>query len=92
LQGAHVKTWYYRPAQVKKWASKNFSIIDTKPIGLALPPSYLQKFFSTHKRFLWRLNKLEKKLNKWSAFSGISDHYLIDLKVKAGVDKVKGNR
>ncbi len=87
LQGAHVKTWYYRPAQVKKWASKKFSIIGTKPIGVALPPSYLQKFFSKHRRFLWRLNKLEKKLNKWSSLSGISDHYLIDLKVKPRGDR-----
>jgi len=83
LQGAVVKTWYYSPSQVKSWASK-FSSVSVKPIGFALPPSYLQKFFSRHKKFLGRLNNLEKKLNNRSYLSGMADHYLIDLKVKPG--------
>jgi ubiquinone/menaquinone biosynthesis C-methylase UbiE len=82
LQGAQVKTWYFRPSQVKSWATK-FSIVTKKPIGLALPPSYLQRFFSKHKRFLRILNSLEKKLNTWSALAGMADHYLIDLKLKS---------
>jgi ubiquinone/menaquinone biosynthesis C-methylase UbiE len=81
LQGAQIKTWYYRPSQIRSWANK-FSFVSIKPIGFALPPSYLQQFFSKHKRFLWRLNKLEKKLNGWSSVSGMSDHYMIDLKLK----------
>jgi ubiquinone/menaquinone biosynthesis C-methylase UbiE len=81
LPGAQVKTWYFRPSQIKSWAYK-FSLVSVKPIGFALPPSYLQQFFSRHKRFLWRLNKLEKKINGWSSVSGMSDHYLIDLKLK----------
>jgi ubiquinone/menaquinone biosynthesis C-methylase UbiE len=56
LLGANIKTWYYHPAQIRKWTSKRFEVVATKPVGLALPPSYLQKFFSTHRRFLWRLN------------------------------------
>ncbi len=83
LQGAQVKTWYYRPAQVKKWASEKFIVIKTKPVGIALPPSYLQNFFSKRRRFLWRLNKMEKRLNTWSSLSGMADHYLIDLKLKS---------
>jgi ubiquinone/menaquinone biosynthesis C-methylase UbiE len=82
LQGALVKTWYFRPGQIKSWAHK-FSLVSVKPIGFALPPSYLQQFFLRHKRFLWRLNKLEKKFSGWSIVSGMSDHYLIDLKLKA---------
>lgn len=81
LHGAQIKTWYFRPTQIKSWAHK-FSLVSTRPIGFALPPSYLQQFFSRHKRFLWRLNKLEKKINGWSSVSGMSDHYLIDLKLK----------
>jgi ubiquinone/menaquinone biosynthesis C-methylase UbiE len=83
LPGAVVKTWYYSPSQIKSWAPK-FSAVKSKPIGLALPPSYLQTFFSKHKHFLARLNSLEKKLNSWSLFSGMADHYLIDLKLKPG--------
>jgi hypothetical protein len=83
LEGMQVKTWYYSPSQIKAWSPK-FSAVKSKPIGLALPPSYLQKFFSKHKRFLIRLNSLEKKLNTWSSLSGMADHYLIDLKLKPG--------
>ena len=83
LQGMQVKTWYFRPTQVKSWAAK-FTAIKKKPIGIALPPSYLQQFFSKHKRFLGILNNLEKKLNTWSSLSGMADHYLIDLKLKPG--------
>ena len=60
LQGAFVKTWYYSPSQVKSWAAE-FSPVSLKPIGFALPPSYLQKFFSKRKKFLGKLNNLEKK-------------------------------
>lgn len=83
LHGSKVKTWYYSPSQIKSWAAK-FSVVRAKPIGFALPPSYLQKFFSKHKTFLGRLDNLEKKLNKWSSLSGMADHYLIDLKLKPG--------
>jgi SAM-dependent methyltransferase len=81
LQGTLVKTWYFRPSQVKAW-SKNFSVIDMKPIGIALPPSFLQTYFSKRRRLLIRLNSLEKRFGNWSSFSGMADHYLIDLKLK----------
>jgi len=83
LQGILVKTWYFRPSQVKAW-STNFSVIDMKPIGIALPPSFLQAFFSKRRRLLIRLNSLEKRFGNWSSFSGMADHYLIDLKLKPG--------
>jgi ubiquinone/menaquinone biosynthesis C-methylase UbiE len=83
LQEATVKTWYFSPSQLKKWAGK-FTVVAKKPIGIALPPSYLQYFFSNHKRLLVKLNRLEKKLNKWSALAGIADHYLVDFKLKPG--------
>lgn len=83
LEGAMVKTWYFSPSQLKKWATK-FSVVAKKPVGLALPPSYLQQFFSRHKRFLSTLNNLEKKINTWSVLAGMADHYLIDMKLKPG--------
>ena len=83
LQGILVKTWYFRPSQVKAW-STNFSVIDMKPIGIALPPSFLQAFFSKRRRLLIRLNSLEKRFGNWSSLSGMADHYLIDLKLKPG--------
>jgi ubiquinone/menaquinone biosynthesis C-methylase UbiE len=81
LQGVVVKTWYFRPSQVKAWADK-FSVINLKPIGIALPPSFLQVYFAKRKRLLARLNSVEKQVGNWSSFAGMADHYLIDLKLK----------
>jgi ubiquinone/menaquinone biosynthesis C-methylase UbiE len=82
LNGVSMNTWYYSPGQIKAWAKRNFVHIASKPIGIALPPSYLEGYFSRHKRFLSGLNSLEKRLNSFSSLAGLSDHYLIDLKLR----------
>lgn len=81
LQGVMVKTWYFWPSQVKAWATK-FAVVTVRPVGIALPPSFLQKYFSRHRKSLAKLNTLERKLSSWSSFSGMADHFLIDLKLK----------
>jgi len=81
LHGTNVKTWYYHPAQLKAWSKDHFRLVSLQPIGLALPPAYLERFFSVKKRWLLRLNKIEKKLSKSSLFSGMADNYLIDLQL-----------
>jgi ubiquinone/menaquinone biosynthesis C-methylase UbiE len=83
LQGVNVKTWYYHPSEVKKWSKENFKLISVNPVGLALPPSYLEHFFTFHKRLLLRLNRIEKKINKSSLFAGMADHFVIDLQLKS---------
>lgn len=80
LHGTHMKIWYYNPIQLKE--SKNFTTITTKPIGLALPPSYLEEFFTKRTTLLNFLNRLEGALNRFSFFSAMADHYIIDLKLK----------
>ena len=82
LQGTVLKTWYYNPSQVKSWSRNKFSVVATRPIGLALPPSYLEQYFSRKKRLLLRLNKLERRLDKFSSLSGMADHFLVDLRLK----------
>lgn len=82
LQGNTLKTWYYNPSQIKKFSGKKFKHIATRPIGFAMPPTYLEHYFSKRKRLLLRLNKLEKKFGGVSFLSGMSDHFLIDLQLK----------
>lgn len=82
LQGVSLKTWYYQPGQVTRWSKEKFKVIAVRPIGVALPPSYLETFFSLRKRWLLRLNKIEKKFNHNSLFAGMSDHFVIDLQLK----------
>jgi ubiquinone/menaquinone biosynthesis C-methylase UbiE len=82
LQGTPLKTWYYNPSQVKSWSRDKFRVVATRPIGLALPPSYLEQYFSKNKRLLLRLNRLERRFEKLSSIAGLADHFLIDLKLK----------
>ncbi len=81
LHGPNMKMWYYRPSELKEWSKNHFKLISLRPIGVVLPPAYLERFFTVKKRWLLRLNKLEKKLNKSSLFSGMADNYLIDLQL-----------
>lgn len=82
LQGTSMKTWYYHPSQIKNWSKEKFRLISIRPIGVALPPSYLENFFSLRKRWLLQLNKFEKSLSHASLLSGMSDHFVIDLQLK----------
>lgn len=82
LQGATVKTWYYSPKQLAYWAEEFFEPVAIKPVGIALPPSYLEKFFFRRKRWLSFLNKIETKMNKLRFLSNFADHYIIDLRLK----------
>lgn len=82
LQGVRTYTWYYSPRQVLRWSKDLFTPIRHKPIGMALPPSYLEPFFAKHNGLLRQLNKAENRLNTWPILSKFSDHYLIDLQLK----------
>lgn len=82
LHGVNMKTWYYHPKQIKSWSKEKFRLVSIRPVGVALPPSYLERFFSLKKRWLLYLNSFEKKLSRTSILSGMSDHFVIDLQLK----------
>jgi ubiquinone/menaquinone biosynthesis C-methylase UbiE len=82
LYGSALRTWYYSPSQIKAWADRSFDVIKTQPVGIALPPLCLDSFFLRKKKLLISLHKLEKKINQHSLYSGIADHYIIDLQLK----------
>jgi ubiquinone/menaquinone biosynthesis C-methylase UbiE len=76
------KTWYYQPRKIKRWAKSNFEVVNIFPVGVFVPPNYMEKFFSTRKRSLFWLYSLEKRININSWLSGFSDHFVVDFKVK----------
>lgn len=83
LHGVDLKTWFYHPAQIKSWSKEKFRIINIKPVGLALPSAYLERFINFRKHWLLRLNDLEKKFCNSTAFSGMADNFIIDLQLMA---------
>lgn len=79
--GTSGKIWYYHPSQIRAWSKENFRLVSLRPVGMALPPAYLERFFNVKKRWLLRLNRIEKRFAKTSLFSGVADNYIIDLKL-----------
>ena len=51
LQGVPVDTWFYSPKKVKQMAG-DLKIVAIRPVGLILPPSFLEGFFHKRKKLL----------------------------------------
>lgn len=75
-----VSTWYYAPFEIEQFLGKHFKPVRSKPIGLFLPPSYLESYFQKNNRMLNVLSFLESfsLSSKWLA--NRADHYLIHFK------------
>ncbi len=81
IDGVEVDTWYYNPSMIKQWKGDAFQKIVCRPVGLVLPPSYLENFFVSRNSMLMRLNSLEKKLQGFAFLSKFADHFIIDMKL-----------
>jgi ubiquinone/menaquinone biosynthesis C-methylase UbiE len=70
------KTFYYSPGEFKKITKSEFNIAMRKPVGLVIPPSYLEPFFKNNLLLLKILN-FKEKLFSFSFLSNFADHYFI---------------
>lgn len=77
VDGVAVKTWYFNPKEIAEIA-EGFSIKKIKPIGLFVPPSYLQTSFLGKKIIVSFLNRLDT-LFGFSFLAKYADHYYIEL-------------
>lgn len=71
-------TWYYSPKDIRKIFSDRFRVVQVRPVGIAIPPSYLNPFFSRRSVALNLLSRLESMLS-FSFLSNYADHYFIVL-------------
>lgn len=83
----HQKTFYYSPKEIKKHFSGSWNFKRLIPIGLFLPPSYLDPFFSKRPWLLKFLRSAEKIFGGFSFCADYADHYLIHFTRK---DVMKG--
>ena len=79
-EGTMQNTYYFSPREIKNVAPTKFQHLTTKPIGLFVPPSYLDNFFKNKKIVLGFLFRLEKMTGNFSFFSDYADHYFIAFK------------
>lgn len=79
VNDASMPIYYYSPWDIKKLFQSTFKPVQTYPVGLFIPPSYLEKQFVHKRHWLKRLNKWEEKLGS-SLFSSFADHFCIVMK------------
>lgn len=77
LSGEKVKTWYYSPGEIRKMAHE-FKLKKSIPIGILIPPSFLEKFFKKKKILLKNLDIIESVLEYLPFLASYSDHFLFD--------------
>ncbi len=76
VEGVQVPTWYYNPKELVSLTSNKYKTISIKPIGIAIPPSYLESFFATKKWWFQLLIWKEKWLSN-GLLAKYADHYLV---------------
>lgn len=81
VDGTMVRTWYYSPKDVIKMSKPHFDPILIRPIGICIPPSYLEPFFRNRKRLLGWLIRLERIFSR-RFYSDYADHFIIVLQKK----------
>jgi hypothetical protein len=79
LGGGFVETWYYSPAQFNRLFQIYFKKIAIKPIGIAIPPSYMENTIGRNQNLLTSLNSIEDFLGSMAFLSLVSDHFLVDM-------------
>lgn len=78
INNSTFNTWYYSPHEIEKIFEEQFSVEAVYPIGLFIPPSYLENYFAKHTIQLSVLAQLEN-LFATSALSNYADHFAIEL-------------
>jgi ubiquinone/menaquinone biosynthesis C-methylase UbiE len=75
------KTYYYSPSEILALFS-GFKKVRLRPVGLFIPPSYLNAYFSNKKALLYILNFFENILGFLNFTANYADHYLLIMEKK----------
>ena len=76
-----VSTWYFTYNEIEKIFNK-FQLKNKKPIGLFIPPSYLEPIVKKNKLFLHLIKCFETIFSGIGLFANYGDHIFIALEKK----------
>ncbi len=70
VEGKNVQVWYYLLEEIQVLYSESFLCIDQFPIGLFVPPSYLEPWFIKRPKLLRGLGRLDKwfRRKRWADY------------------------
>ncbi|WP_317899331.1 class I SAM-dependent methyltransferase [Aurantibacillus circumpalustris] len=83
INGAQFLTYYHSPKEISSVFFKDFRTIKIRPIGLFVPPSYLNTYFANKPILLQALNICERIFANFALFANFADHYFILLQKKS---------
>ena len=81
VEGVEVPTWYYSPKELIQISKLHFNITNIKPVGICIPPSYLEPYFKNKKNLLNLFIRLERIFDQ-RIWSNYADHFIITLQKK----------
>ncbi|WP_296381238.1 class I SAM-dependent methyltransferase [Winogradskyella sp.] len=81
VEGVAIKAWYYNPEEIVSLTASQYATNNIKPIGLAIPPSYLENSFLAKKPFLPIFKSIDVIITG-SYWAKYADHFLIELTKK----------
>lgn len=71
---------YYSPKNIRKLFADYFESPDVRPIGVFIPPSYLDRFFK-HRNILFRILLFaDRVVRSCPCLANLADHYVIQLR------------
>jgi cyclopropane fatty-acyl-phospholipid synthase-like methyltransferase len=81
VDGVKVPTWYFSPKEIVQISRDFFKALAIKPVGICIPPSYLEHYFRNKKFLLNWFFGLERIFSQrfWSNYA---DHFIIILQRK----------
>ena len=80
-----IPVFYYSPGNFKKIFHSLYDYCYSRPVGLFIPPSYLEKQFQSRQNWLQSLLRLEEKFSGYTALSNLADHYCIVFQKKGAL-------
>lgn len=80
LKAGHFQPAYYYSINRFCRLLNQFSLVEKRPVGLFVPPSYAESLMKKNRRLFHLLEKLERKAGGIAAFSQLADHSYLLLK------------
>lgn len=78
VNGLYVNTWYYNPKDLQALLPAGLSIQKAYPVGISIPPSYMQKGIN-RKPWLLKLGAWLEPLIAIPPLASMGDHYILKI-------------
>lgn len=79
VSGTGAVNWYHSPGSMVSAFRNRFRVVNIRPIGLFVPPTFLEASMGHRGKLLERLARWDARSARWQWTARYADHYLIDL-------------